>query len=170
MLFWRQLAWLDRMHHDIQDSLAERNHVLASSIINQKRRWRLLWLPIACVSSHRLHVMLMLLHVRLHAFSHLASEVQSGYCNNLIFNCMSAAMTSSVQSATFWEQESVTVTGGCTKRGAQVVVHGTDGQNMCSWRRRLGTAKQLWVLIVPAVVSVTPGPLRSCGRTRPSAC
>ena len=82
----------------------------------QKLRWRLLSLPIACVSSHRLHVMFMMLHLRLHSCSHVASEVHSGYYNNLLFASISAAMTL------------------CMKRGAHLAVHRADGQMhvMCS--------------------------------------
>ena len=75
----------------------------------QKLRWRLLSLSIAYVDSHRLHVMFMTLLVRLHSFSHVASEVQSGYYNNSLFDSISAAMTS------------------CMKRGAHLAVHRADG-------------------------------------------
>ena len=104
------------MYHDFQDAFTESSHVIASSIICQKLRWRLLSLPIACVSSHRLHVMFMMLHLRLHSCSHVASEVYSGYYNNSLFDSISAALTL------------------CMKRGAHLAVHKTDGHMyvMCS--------------------------------------
>jgi hypothetical protein len=97
------------MYHACQDAFTESSHVLASSVICQKLRWRLLSLTIACVSSHRLHVMFVMLHLRLHSFSHVASDVQSGCCNKSLFESISAAATS------------------CMKRGAHLAVHRTDG-------------------------------------------
>ena len=55
--------------------------------------------------------------------------------NHFVFVFMSVAMALCSTSETYWGmflalefQESVTVTGGCLKRGAQVAVHTIDGR------------------------------------------
>ena len=79
-----------------------------------------------------LHVMFVLLHVLLHEFVIRLERCRE---NHLFCVSMSVAMTSYGTSETYWGmfpalevQESVTVTGGCLKRGEQVAARRIDGR------------------------------------------
>ena len=75
------------MYYDIQDALTESTHVRASSIICPKVALAVTIVSHCMCRCHRLHVMFMMLHLRLHYFSHVASEARSGYYNNSRFAC-----------------------------------------------------------------------------------